>query len=118
MKKLFVIALSALLLGSMALADHPKGSKHGGKHKDRLISKLELTEEQKQPVSDILKEQREQGKEIMQSAFDHVRPQMEALHQETRQQLADVLTEEQLQKYDELSSKRQERMQRRFERRH
>ena len=114
MNKLFMVALSALLLNSMALADHPAGTRHAGKHKDRLISKLQLTDEQRQPVADILKEQWEKGRAIMQPAFDQVRPQLEALHKETRQRLADVLSEEQLKKYDELSSKRRERMQRRF----
>ena len=118
MNKLTVIILGSLLASSMALADHPAGGKHKGKHEDRLISKLELTEEQKQPVADILKEQREKSREIMEPAFEQVRPQMEALHGETRQRLARVLTEEQLQKYDKMSSRRHERMQRRFERRH
>ena len=114
MHKLFIIALGALLLNSMALADHPAGGKHAGKHKDRFISKLQLTDDQRQPVADILKEQWEKGRAIMQPAFEQVKPQMEALHEETRQRLADILTEEQLQKFDELSSKRQERIQKRF----
>ena len=109
-----MVIFSMLLLTSMALADHPAGGKGGGKHKDRFISKLQLTDDQRQPVADILKEQKEQGREIMQSVIEQVIPQMDALHEETRQRLADVLTEEQLQKYDELSSKRHERMQRRF----
>ena len=114
MNKLFMVIFSMLLLTSMALADHSAGGKDGGKHKDRFISKLQLTDDQRQPVADILKEQKEQGREIMQSVIEQVIPQMDALHEETRQRLADVLTEEQLQKYDELSSKRHERMQRRF----
>ena len=114
MNNLFMVIFSTLLLASMALADHPADAKHKGKHRDRFISKLQLTEDQRQPVTGILKEQKEQGREIMQSAFEQVIPQTDALHEETRQRLADVLTEEQLQKYDELSSKRHERMQRRF----
>ncbi len=113
MRRFIAVVMSTLLLTSTALADHPAGGKHKGKHSDRLISKLELTEEQKQPVSDILKEQWKKGREIMQSAFEQARPQMEAVHEETRQRLTDVLTDEQLQKYDELSSKRHGRMQRR-----
>ena len=111
MNKLIAVVLCSLLLTSMVLADHPAGGKHGGKHKDRFISKLELTEEQKQPVADILNEQREKHRKIMRSAFEQVRPQVEALSEETRQRLAEFLTEEQLQKYDKLSSKRHERMQ-------
>ena len=114
MNKLFITAFCTLLLTSMALADHPAAGKHAGKHTDRLVNKLQLTDEQRQPVADILKEQWEKGREIMQPAFEQVRPQMEALHEETRQRLADILTEEQLQKYDELSSKRQKRMHKRF----
>ena len=114
MNKLTAIILGSLLVSSMALADHPDGAKHKGKHKDRLISKLELTEEQKQPVADILKEQWKKGREIRHSAFEQIRPQMEALHEETRQRLTDVLNEEQLQKYDELSSRKHKRMEKRF----
>ena len=109
MNKLTAIILGSLLVSSMALADHPAGGKHKGKHKDRLISKLELTEEQKQPVADILKEQWKKGREIRHSAFEQIRPQMEALHEETRQRLTDVLNEEQLQKYDELSNRKHKR---------
>lgn len=116
MKKIIAVVMSTLLLASLALADHPAGGKHKGKHRDRLISKLELTEQQKQPVADILKEQWNKSREIMGSAFEQVRPQMEALHEETRQRLTDVLTEEQLQKYDELSSRKHERMQKRYSR--
>ena len=46
MNRLFMVIFSTLLLTSMALADHPADGKHKGKHKDRFISKLELTEEQ------------------------------------------------------------------------
>ena len=53
----------------------------------------------------------------MRSAIEQVRPQMDALHEETRQRLAGILTEEQLQKYEELSSKRHERMQQRHSQR-
>ena len=114
MNKLFLVIFSTLLLTSMALADHPADAKHKGKHKDRFISKLQLTDDQRRPVADILKEQKEKGREIMQSVYEQVIPQMDALHEETRQRLAGILTEEQLQKYEELSSKRHERMQRRF----
>ena len=114
MNKLFLVIFSTLLLTSMALADHPADAKHKGKHKDRFISKLQLAEDQRQPVAGILKEQKEKGKEIMQSVYEQVIQQMDALHEETRQRLTGILTEEQLQKYEELSSKRHERMQRRF----
>ena len=96
MNKLIAIVLSSLLLTSAALADHHADGKHGGKYKNMLSRKLELTEEQKQPVADILKEQRAKGREIRHSAFEQIRPQMEALHEETKERLAGVLTEEQL----------------------
>ena len=113
MKKLTAIILGSLLVSSMAFAGHPAGDKHGGKHKDRLISKLELTEEQEQPVADILKEQRKKKREIKRAAMEQVRPQMEAVHGETRQRLAAILTDEQLQKYDDMRSKRHKRMHKR-----
>ena len=89
MNKLFMVIFSTLLLTSMALADHPADGKHEGKNKDRFTSKLQLTEDQRKPVADILKEQKVKGRGIMQSAFQQVRPQIEALHEETRQLLAD-----------------------------
>lgn len=113
MNKLIAIVLSSLLLTSAALADHHTGGKHGGKYKNMLSRKLELTEEQKQPVADILKEQRAKGRKIRHSAFEQIRPQMEALHEETKERLAGVLTEEQLQEYDKMSSRRHERMHKR-----
>ena len=113
MHKLSAIVLSIFLLPIMAQTDHHVGGKQGGKYKNRLISKLELTEEQRQPVAEILQEQRQKRKEIMQPAFEEVKPQMQALHEETRQRLAGVLTEEQLQKFDDLSSKRKARMEKR-----
>ena len=117
MKKLTAIILGSLLVSSMALAGQAGDNKHRGKHKDRLISKLELTEEQKQPVADILKEQRKKKRAIKRAAMEQARPQMEALHGETRQRLAAILTDEQLQKYDKMSSKRHGRKHKHFERR-
>ena len=114
MNKLIAIVLSSLLLTSAALADHHADGKRGGKYKNMLSRKLELTEEQKQPVADILKEQRAKGKEIRHSAFEQIRPQMEALHEETKERLAGVLTEEQLQKYEKMSSRKHKRMKKRF----
>ncbi len=110
MNKLLIAAFVSMLLAAGASAEHHTG----GKHKNKLLSKLELTEEQKQPVADILKEQWKKSREIMEPAFEQVRPQMEALHEKTRQRLAGVLTEEQLQKYDKMSSKRHKRMNKRY----
>ena len=117
MNKLLVVIFSTALLAFTAQAHHGTEGEHGGKRKDRLISKLELTEEQKQPVIDILKEQRKKRKEILRPDPEQVKQQMQALRKETRALLAAVLTEEQLQKYDELSNRRYKRMQRHLERR-
>lgn len=117
MNKLLIVAFSSLLLVCTAQADHGKRVNHGGKHGDRLIGELQLSDEQSDHVGGILEEQWKKRKAIMRTAFEQARPQLEALHVETRQRLADVLTEEQLQKYDELGRKRHERKQKRFERR-
>ena len=110
MNKLLLIVFSALLLTSEVMADHRSKGGHMDKRMDRLVTELQLTDEQKQPVTDIVTEQWKKGREIMRAAFEQAKPDMEALHDETRQQLADILNEEQLQKFDELSDKRQERM--------
>lgn len=113
MNKVTAIILGSLLVTSTALADHPAGGKHRGKVKDGLISKLELTEEQKQPVADILKEQWKKRWQLKRSAMEQIKPQMAALDEETRQRLDGILSEEQLRKYDELSSMRHKRMHKR-----
>ncbi len=110
MNKLLLIVFSALLLTSEVMADHRSKGGHIEKRMDSLVSELQLTDKQRQPVTDIVKGQWEKGREIIRSAFEQAKPQMEALHDETRQRLADILNEEQLQKFDELSDKRQERM--------
>ena len=117
MNKLLVVIFSSALLAFTAQAHHGNEGEHGGKRKDRLISKLELTEEQKQPVIDILKEQRQKRKEILRPDPEQVKQKMQALRKETRELLAAVLTEEQLQKYDELSNRREKMMEKRFHRR-
>ncbi len=118
MNRLLIVIFTSLLLSGPAQAhDHDQGAKQGRKHKAILFAKLNLAEEQKQSVAAILKEQRQKRKEIMKPEFERIKPQLQALREETRQRLADVLTEDQLQKYDELSSKRHKRMQKRLERR-
>ena len=74
---------------------------------------MKLTEEQKQPVAEILKEQWKKKREIKRSAMEQIKPQMAALNEETRQRLDGILSEEQLLKYDALSSKRHKRMHKR-----
>lgn len=112
MNKLLSAVFVSMLLFATAGAAH-----HNGEHKNMLLSKLELAEEQKQPVAEILKEQRKKRKEIRRSALEQIKPEMAALDEETRQRLGEILTEEQLQKYDKISSTRHERMQKRLERR-
>ncbi|MDE0283347.1 MAG: hypothetical protein OXN26_02185 [Gammaproteobacteria bacterium] len=109
MNKLLIAVFGSMLLLATASADHHTG----GKHKNKLISKLELTEEQKQPVAEILKEQWKKKRAIKRSAMEQIKPQMAALDEETRQRLDGILSEEQLRKYDALSSKRHKRMHKR-----
>ena len=118
MSRLLIVVCTSLLLSGTALAHHHgKGGNHGQQHKAMLFKKLDLAEDQKQPVAEILKEQRQKRKEIRKPGFERNKPQMEALRKETRQRLAAVLTEAQLQKYDALSGQRHKRMHKHFERR-
>ena len=111
--------LTAIILGSLLASCYGpcrsacRRHSTGGNTRDRFISKLELNEEQKQPVADILKEQWRKKREIKRSAMEQIKPQMAALDEETRQRLDGILSEEQLRKYDELSSKRHKRMHKR-----
>ena len=50
----------------------------------------------------------------MEEIHKQIKPKMEALHEETKQKLSTVLNNEQLNKFNELSEKRHQRMQERM----
>lgn len=113
MKLLTILAIICLLGASFAYAEGWRG-KHRGKHAEKVVQALDLTDEQKEPVQEILREQMEKGRALRQSIRQQAEPEIKALMAETRTKLAGVLDETQLQKYDEFSAKRYEKMQRRF----
>lgn len=118
MKKSCLVALCALFLASVVLADqnHCPREKKAAKRMDRLVEKLQLTDEQKQPVIDIITQQRQKIQELRRAAHEQVKPQGKALREETRTRLATILDEAQLQKYDEMSEQRTRWKEKRFTR--
>ena len=118
MKKSCLVALCALFISSAVLADydHCPREKKAAKRMDRLVEKLQLTDEQKQPVIDIITQQRKKARELRRAAYEQMKPRRQALREETRTQIAAILDENQLQKYDEMSEKRKKWKEKRFSR--
>lgn len=110
MKKLISLLLLSSVLIQPVFADQDRRERHRAK----LIEKLNLTEEQTEQVSTIMQEQRQKARTLFNETREQIRPQMESLHAETRERLAAILDEQQLQRFDEISQKRREKMNRRF----
>ena len=112
--KAFLLLLTLSIIAGGVIAGENWHRKHKQKHLERLTSELQLNDSQKIQVESILKEQLQKGMELRESIRKQVEPQMQALHSETRDLLQTVLDEKQLQKFDQLSAERHEKMRRRF----
>jgi Spy/CpxP family protein refolding chaperone len=79
--------------------------------RQEFIDELQLTEDQKSQVRQILKEQHDKKRALFDAEGDRAskRAQMEALHEETKTRLATVLNDEQLAKFEEAHEKRMQR---------
>ena len=113
MRKLISLMVLSIIFIQPAYAESDKRERHG-KRVEHLMKKLDLSEEQKEPVMQIMQEQRQKAHAIFSETREQVKPQMEALQLETRERLAGILNDEQLQKFDTLSQKRREKMEKRF----
>ncbi len=114
-----VLRLAAILVASAgialspAFADHHGAGKHGmqghpgGPDPDRLAEALELTDEQRIEVDEIMNEARRQREAAMtEVGSDASRAQrmerMRIIRDDTRSKLSEVLTEEQMTKLDKM----------------
>ena len=77
--------------------------KEGRDERHAFLDDLQLTDDQKSQVKQILKEQHDKKRALFDADGDREakRGQMDALHQETKTRLATVLNEEQLAKFEE-----------------
>lgn len=108
MKKLFTLITCAVLASSVyAAADK----------REKLQEKLNLNEQQIEPVNEILDSQKEKRKTIFAEHRERLQADMEKLHEESMQLLSKELTGEQLAEFDKLHEERKaKREQKREER--
>ena len=87
------VAVAVLMASSAAFA---KGKDHGDpqKHLDRMTKKLELTEQQRGQVEQIMTDYR--------GRMESLRGQMEALQKEKHEKISAVLTPEQQEKFKKM----------------
>jgi Spy/CpxP family protein refolding chaperone len=80
--------------------------KKKGNRIDKMAEELNLTPEQKDKISAIMKDSDEQIKAQMQKARDNVK----AIWDDSNQKIKGTLTPEQVQKFDKMEKERQEKM--------
>lgn len=78
---------------------------HFNRMLEKFNSKLALNAQQKEQVSDILKESRNKFKKLR----EETKPRFEALHRETHEQISALLNPDQKKKYDILDVERSAR---------
>ena len=96
-KILLAVTLAIFSTVSLAGAD-------ADKRMQRMINKLELSEEQAAQVATVMANQRAKRQDI--------RQQMEALREDTRDQMSGILTVEQLQQFDRMYQRKKEKRER------
>ena len=63
--------------------------KHG-QHIERLIQKLQLSDDQLEAFKKIMKDQHEKHRAVMKEIHEQARPKMEVMRNETKQQLSSL----------------------------
>ena len=124
---LVLLAPAGLLAQNDANADNRQQARPMRRHipdvdtqLQRLSSKLKLTDEQKPQVKSILEDQRDQMQKEMQepsSGRGEKRNKMRDIHENASSKIRALLTDDQKTKYDKLEAKRQERMQKHWNKR-
>jgi Spy/CpxP family protein refolding chaperone len=112
MKKLITIFFM-LLLTQLTFAEGKKNCDRPAK----IAKKLDLQEEQVDTVQQVMQQQREKRRALMQASRDAMKIQMEALHTDTKNQLNSVLSTEQMTRFEELYAQRVEKMKQKREKR-
>ncbi len=99
MKSLITATLITLLSLTAVAGGHSE--KQSDRRMERMIEKLDLSEEQAQQVKTIFDSQKAEREAI--------REQKKALHDKTNQELSQVLTGEQMDKLSSMQEKRREK---------
>lgn len=143
MKKLLVTALvGALVVAPVAFAakSNSEGKQRGGHPAMKMMKQLDLSDEQKAQVKEIMQQHKPKADQEQRQAMYHQRMEIitaasfdqeaaqalidiqQAKHQtrmlnmlQAQQQIYQVLTPEQQQKYQELSAKKMEKQQKRMQ---
>jgi Spy/CpxP family protein refolding chaperone len=84
------------------------------KHLNKMTKDLNLTPEQKDKISAIMKEKGEKRKAEMEKMHENSKTEMEA----TDKSIKEVLTPEQAQKYDKMKAERAEKMEKKMKKGH
>ena len=101
---ILVMLASLLLFSQLSMAQTPRDDKPRGPQ--RMIESLNISDEQKQSFSEIMKEQHEKRMDIhdqYRSSREDEHNAMKNLHQETLEKLQTVLSAEQLEKFSALA---------------
>ena len=101
MKKLLITAATIGTLVAVPAMACPKDGKPGGRMKQHLVSKLELTEEQQTQLDGIFEANKPKREDL--------REQMEALRADTQTQIKSILSEEQLEEFESMQERREKR---------
>jgi protein CpxP len=104
----------ALTLSAGAFAMHHEDGERGpgdGKRLEKMAQHLDLSDEQKSQVAQIMKAQGEKRKAMMEAH----KAQRDAMQADMRSQLSGVLTPEQMQKLDNMREERDERREEKME---
>lgn len=104
----------ALTMSAGAFAMHHEDGERGlgdGKRLEKMAQQLDLNDEQKSQVAQIMKAQGEKRKAMMEAH----KAQRDAMQADMRSQLSGVLTPEQMQKLDNMREERNERREEKME---
>jgi len=99
-----------ILLSQTSYAESGKGCEKVGK----LAERLDLQEDQIEIVQQIMKEQQEKRRDLLQASRDSVIEMMAGLHNETKDKLSSILSPEQMAKFEEAHAKRIEKREQKY----
>ena len=107
MKQAITITTAIIFyLGSLSVIDSAIARDHDDDKHDRspmrmLFHKIDMSEDQRKQVKDIMKTSLEQGKELRKATKKDVDQQRDAIKSQNREALSTVLNEEQMSQFDE-----------------
>ncbi|MBM7060820.1 Spy/CpxP family protein refolding chaperone [Pseudomonas sp. UL073] len=117
MRKTLIAVLFAATLPALALAMPDGGPRHGGDHGPRFFKSLNLTDQQRQDIRQLMGEQMKNRHDINEKYLDKLpaaekkamQDELKAQHDKTQSAIRAKLTPEQQKQFDELQKKMEER---------